>query len=192
MTQDALVVAGKPDFDGRQLDRTLLQLAQEDAGFRSRLRQARAQRPDQLRRDFRRLGRDQQLGVVLVWQLRIDIVVEARKARPDERGVVDYLLLMAQHIFDAPHRGLGRFHLPAFRKPDVDHKLVALGEGEEPLGKAMEHERARRHSEYAECDRDGLPSHGHHNHAVVDRLHDFQRRAALLSRSRFRSDAALA
>ena len=71
----------------RLLDRTLLQFAQEDTGFRSRLREARAQRFDQLRRDFRRLGRDQQLCVVLVRQLRIDVVVEPRKARPDERGV---------------------------------------------------------------------------------------------------------
>ena len=49
MPQDVLVIAGKPDLDGRQLDRPLLQLAQEDAGFRSRLREPRAQLSDQLR-----------------------------------------------------------------------------------------------------------------------------------------------
>ena len=36
MPQDVLVIAGKPDFDGRLLDGALLQFAQEDAGFRSR------------------------------------------------------------------------------------------------------------------------------------------------------------
>ena len=133
MPQHGLVIAGKANLERGLLDRTLLQFAEEHTCFRSRLREVWAQLFHQLRCDFRRLGRDQHLCVVLVRQLRIDIVVEPRKARPDERGEIDNFLLVTQHVLDALHRGLGRFHLPAFRKPDVDHELVALGEREETL-----------------------------------------------------------
>ena len=88
---------------------------------------------------------------------------------------------MLQHCFDAPHRGLGRFHLPSFRKPDVDHELIALGEREEPLRNMLEHEHASDHSAYAGGERKRLPSHGDNNHAVVDRLHQLEGRTALLS-----------
>jgi hypothetical protein len=55
-----------------------------------------------------------------------------------------------------------------FRQPDVDHKLVALGEREEPLGDAMEHETARCHGQDAACDRDRFRFHGHNDDAVVN------------------------
>ena len=181
MPQNMLVLAGKPDLDGRQLDRPLLQLAEEDAGFRSRLRQPRAQLSDQFRRDFRRLSRDQQLCIVLVRQLWIDVIVEPRKTRPYEGRVIHHFLLLTQDLLDASYRGLRRFHLPAFGKPDIHDELVALGKREEPLRNVLEYERARRHSQYARYDCGGLPSHGHYNHAVVDRLHDFQRRAPSLA-----------
>ena len=52
---------------------------------------------------------------------------------------------------------LGRFHFPSFRKPNVDHELIALREREESLRNMLEYEHASDHRAYARGERNRLP-----------------------------------
>ena len=173
--EDFVVLAGDADFDGRFLDRPLLQFPKKHTRFGRGLREFGAQRLHQPRRGFRRRRRDQQLRVILVRQLWIHVVVEARSAGSHERGVVDDLLFVPQHLFDAPHRGIRRFHLPSFGKPNVGHELVALREWEETLRNMLQRQSASDHGKNARGESNWFPSHSQDNHAVVDHLQEFER-----------------
>ncbi len=170
-----VILARDTDFDGRFLGRPLLQFSKEDTRFGRSLREFRPQRLDQSRRNFRRSRSDQQLRVILIRQLWIHVVVEARSAGSHKRGVVDDLLFLLEHRFNASHRGIRRFHLPSFGKPDVDHELIALGEGEEPLRNMLQRQYAHDYGKNARGESHGFPSHRQDNHAVVDHLHEFER-----------------